>query len=206
MFPIVYKPPAKSHIVTDKKVYAANLLIVGRSKHFDCINDVTPNNLSDTSSSMNTFGAGNNKKGFIGLVWPTFIGSDNNVPDKPWTGIMSYNQVGGEMIVTNVTFANFREQSCDNHHDSAIASSSTNDDGQHPVSVQGMNLYNVSNNSKVFIHRPNKGKINPSDCVDMDCDGLKKNLLKDLDGSFLGNVGDVISQSEFGWGDQQRGL
>ena len=40
----------------------------------------------------------------------------------------------------------------------------------------------------------------------MDCDGLKKNLLKDLDGSFLGNVGDVISQSEFGWGDQQRGL
>lgn len=40
----------------------------------------------------------------------------------------------------------------------------------------------------------------------MDCDGLKKILLKDLDGSLLGSQGSVISQSEFGWGDQQRGL
>jgi hypothetical protein len=37
---------------------------------------------------------------------------------------------------------------------------------------------------------------------------LKKNLLTDLDGSFLGGYpgGTVISQSEFGWGSQQRGL
>ena len=35
---------------------------------------------------------------------------------------------------------------------------------------------------------------------------MKKNLLSDLDGSFLGSPGHVISQSEFGWGSQQRGL
>jgi hypothetical protein len=42
----------------------------------------------------------------------------------------------------------------------------------------------------------------------MDCDGLKKNLLTDEDGSFLnGQSGSsVISQSEFGWGEQARGL
>ena len=54
--------------------------------------------------------------------------------------------------------------------------------------------------------RPNIGKINPSDCVDMDCDGQKKNLLTDLDGSLLGSPGHVFSQSEYEWGSQQRGL
>ena len=43
----------------------------------------------------------------------------------------------------------------------------------------------------------------------MDCDGMKKVLLKDLDGSFLENgiSGAVIPQSEFEWdGDRRRGL
>ncbi len=41
----------------------------------------------------------------------------------------------------------------------------------------------------------------------MDCDGLKKNILSDLDGSFLGQIGVVISESEWEWnGDRSRGL
>ena len=51
-------------------------------------------------------------------------------------------------------------------------------------------------------------KINPADCVDMDCDGLKKVLLKDLDGSFFGGSGGaMISESEWEWdGNPRRGL
>ena len=50
-------------------------------------------------------------------------------------------------------------------------------------------------------------KINSADCVDMDCDALKKALFKDLDGTFLGHVGAVISQSEYEWGtNPSRGL
>lgn len=49
--------------------------------------------------------------------------------------------------------------------------------------------------------------INPSDCVDFDCDGLKKCLVEDKDGSMLGTVGTVVPQSEFEWdGDPRRGL
>lgn len=43
----------------------------------------------------------------------------------------------------------------------------------------------------------------------MDCDGLKKALIRDEDGSLLtsGNPGAVIPQSEFEWnGDSRRGL
>ena len=42
--------------------------------------------------------------------------------------------------------------------------------------------------------------------LDMDCDGMKKNLLTDIDGSFLNSPGTVISQSEYEWGSQARGL
>ena len=41
----------------------------------------------------------------------------------------------------------------------------------------------------------------------MDCDGHKKAILDDMDGSFLGKVGTVIPESEFEWdGDRRRGL
>lgn len=41
--------------------------------------------------------------------------------------------------------------------------------------------------------------INPSDCVDMSCDAKIKALLVDTDGSFLGQAGSVIPQSEYQW-------
>ena len=41
----------------------------------------------------------------------------------------------------------------------------------------------------------------------MDCDGLKKVIITDEDGSYLGGPGSFISQSEFEWdGDSRRGL
>ena len=118
---------------------------------------------------------------------------------------MSYNQIAGLMRISNMTFAHFKA-SCDGTFDAVVASSKNNDDGQHPVEISNIQLFDVDNASKIFIHRPNIAKINPSDCVDMDCDGLKKNLLTDPDGSLLGSPGTVISQSEYEWGSQQRGL
>jgi hypothetical protein len=108
------------------------------------------------------------------------------------------------MTVQNLTFVHFNP-ACDSV-DAVIATNPKNDDGQHPVIFKNIRLYNVSDASKVFIHRPQIGKINPSDCVDMDCDGLKKCILTDVDGTFFGQPGTAISQSEFGWGLQERGL
>lgn len=83
-FTIIFSPSAKSHIVTTKKYYARDLVIVGKSKGFDCEKDIYPKNISDSKNMMNTFGAGANDTGKIGLVWPTFIGGSNMCPKKPW--------------------------------------------------------------------------------------------------------------------------
>ena len=50
-------------------------------------------------------------------------------------------------------------------------------------------------------------KINPSDCVDMDCDALKKAMVSDTDGSLLGSPGYVLPNAGFEWdGDPRRGI
>ena len=45
--------------------------------------------------------------------------------------------------------------------------------------------------------------INPSDCVDMDCDARRKMVITDVDGSFIGvnttTPTTAISESEYGW-------
>ena len=49
-----------------------------------------------------------------------------------------------------------------------------------------------------------------TNCGDMDCDGVKRTFIKDLDGSLLG-TGDqpsvILTQSDYGWnGDPVHGL
>ena len=80
-------------------------------------------------------------------------------------------------------------------------------DAQHPVELRNIIKKNVDESSLVWMHRPDKSLIVETRCVDMDCDGLKKVILNDLDGSFLGQSGSVFSQSEWQWnGDRSRGL
>ncbi|XP_033759141.1 fibrocystin-L-like [Pecten maximus] len=75
------------------------------------------------------------------------------------------------------------------------------------MKLSKMTLINVDDESRVYFHLPNLGKINPSDCVDMDCDGLKQTLIKDLDGTFTGRPGTIIGRSALAWnGDRRRGL
>ena len=46
---------------------------------------------------------------------------------------------------------------------------------------------------------PSTEWINPSDCVDMDCDARHKVLITDADGTFLGKNETIISFSEYQW-------
>lgn len=203
VFSQVFRPNIVEHAFMERYFILRNSLIVGSTSYFDCEKDVIPNNTNiEYASVAKSFNANGGK---VGVVWGNFISGPNGAPRKPWSGIKSYNGLGGLTTIDNVTFANF-SQVCGSNYDTIIISSLNNDDGQHPVNVQNIKLFNVLESSKVYLFRPDIGKVNPSDCLDMDCDGKKKNLLSDKDGSFLGKPGAVISQSEFEWGSQQRGL
>ncbi|CAF0710276.1 unnamed protein product [Brachionus calyciflorus] len=206
IFTQVLGPNILNHEMSNKKIFIKNNLIVGQSVGFNCQTDIKSNDLNfNEASSIRVYTAGPNSKSKVGITWAQFVSGANGASFKPWAGIMSYNALDGIMLVDNCTFVHFKSQ-CDSERDYVISTNKNNDDGQHPIVLKNIKYLDVEHEAKIWIHRPNIGKINPSDCIDMDCDGLKKNLLTDEDGSFLGQPGSVISQSEFEWGSQQRGL
>lgn len=129
---------------------------------------------------------------------------------SPWFDIISYPAINGLTTIRNVRFANFNDR-CDTT-DVVLVTNSNSEDANHPVYLHDIQLDSVSPSSKVFNNEPHLSSVNPSDCVDMDCDGLKHVLIKDFDGSFTetNTLSTIISMAEFQWlelgGDPRRGI
>lgn len=144
--------------------------------------------------------------GNIGFMLTTFTSAPGMAPEKAWHGINSYPAIRGVVKLNNVGFAHFGTK-CG--HDSVVLTTNPKSpDVFHPVEAQGISLYNVDNDKLFYIPPSNIAWINPSDCIDMDCDGAKHVLIKDLDGTLSGvSGGSVISKAEYEWnGDPRRGL
>uniref|UniRef100_A0A673FZ74 Fibrocystin-L-like n=1 Tax=Sinocyclocheilus rhinocerous TaxID=307959 RepID=A0A673FZ74_9TELE len=202
---LIYSPPSLSHAYSSKTVHVQDALIVGSSPNFNCFDRLsTTMTYVDLSRSHKAPRPPNG--GRSGICWPTFESAHNNGPQKPLTGLTSYNAIAGLMTVSDITFVGFRSV-CSTERNYMFMTNPGNEDLQHPISVERISKINSTEDSLAFIHRPDLGKVNPADCVDMDCDAKKKTMLKDLDGSFLGAVGAVVPQSEYEWnGDPRHGL
>ncbi|KAM8882915.1 PKHD1 like 1, tandem duplicate 1 [Synchiropus picturatus] len=205
IFSIIYKPPSLLHQYADKSVEIHGALIVGSSPNFNC-------SLKAPSGDYNLINSEDHRAprpprgGKSGICWPTFASNHNRGPEMAMSGLMNYPAIKGVMVVNDTIFVGFKNV-CTSEMDFMFMANPNNDDFQHPVQVSNMQVYDSMEEAKLLVQRANLGKINPSDCVDMECDAKKKALLKDLDGSFLGEVGDVVPESEYAWGgDPRRGL
>lgn len=127
-------------------------------------------------------------------------------PMHPFHAADSYPALLGATDIKNVKFAHYSDHSCKT--DIALMTNHDADDGVHPIFTRNLTFINTEQNNYIFIHRPNLDLVNPADCVDMDCDGLKKVVIRDMDGSLLGSVNaTVTAQAEFEWdGDRSRGV
>ncbi|KAI7798957.1 putative fibrocystin-L, partial [Triplophysa rosa] len=205
IMPIIYRPPSVSHEYADKTVSVQGSLIVGSSPNFNCL-DTLATTETYVSLSESHRAPRPPKGGRSGVCWPTFASSHNNAPQKPHPGLMSYNAIAGLLTVSETTFVGFKNV-CSTERNYMFMSNPRNEDLQHPISVERITKIDSTEESLAFIHNPDLSKVNPSDCVDMDCDAKKKTMLKDLDGSFLGAVGAVVPYSEYEWnGDARHGL
>ena len=147
-------------------------------------------------------------KGHVGIILSSFTSGPGHFPKSPWSDVPNYPAIKGLTKLSNVSFCNFGTH-CSSMKEVALMTHPKSEDCQHPVWTKGISFLSVNKVSKFFNHNPILGSVNPSDCVDMDCDALKKILIRDLDGSFTGSTGlnSLISKSEFEWdGDRRRGL
>ncbi|TRY58761.1 hypothetical protein DNTS_034591 [Danionella cerebrum] len=203
---LIYSPPSVSHMFEDKTVGVQGALIVGSSPNFNCLDTQTASTMTYVTNSMSQRAPRPPNGGRSGISWPTFESGHNSGPESSLTGLRNYNAIAGLMTVSDTTFVGFRSV-CTTERNYMFMTNPGNEDLQHPISVERITKISSTEDSLAFIHRPDLSKVNPSDCVDMDCDAKKKSMLKDLDGSFLGAVGAVVPESEFEWnGDPRHGL
>ncbi|XP_066278772.1 fibrocystin-L-like [Branchiostoma lanceolatum] len=204
IFPMLYGPGSISHRAVSKTITVRNSHLVGTTQFFDCSTDVTPR---DTNYAIGTKSRSWSRPGGgkVGISLALFSSGSNNARVKPFNGEMSYSALYGTMYVRDVAFSNFGP-SCAGE-DVVLMTNPGTEDALHPTKLSGITLYDVAEKNKVFFLRPSLGKINPADCVDMECDAKKETLIDDEDGSFLGSIGTVIPQAEWEWdGDRRRGL
>ncbi|XP_073925166.1 fibrocystin-L isoform X4 [Castor canadensis] len=205
IFSMIYMPAAISHKISRKTVKIKNSLIVGSSPEFNC-SDVLTNEDPNIELTAAHRSSRPPSGGRSGICWPTFASAHNMAPWKPHAGTMSYNAIGGLLDISGLTFVGFKNV-CSGETNVIFITNPLNEDLQHPIHVEKIQLVDTTEQSKIFIHRPDISKVNPSDCVDMVCDAKRKSFLRDIDGSFLGNSGSVIPQAEYEWnGNSQLGI
>ncbi|XP_041664378.1 fibrocystin-L-like [Cheilinus undulatus] len=205
IMPLIYGPPSLAHKMADKYASVKNSMFVGSSINFDC-SDTLPSSDFNVRSSKQHRAPRPPNGGRTAVAFPSFMSSHNNAPLMVYFSSHSYNAIKGLLTVEDTIFVNFRNV-CSGESNIMFMTNPKSEDLQHPVHVSGITIVDSWEDNKVLVHRADLGKINPSDCVDMECDAKKKSMIKDLDGSFLGAVGAVLPQSEFAWGgDPRRGL
>ena len=142
----------------------------------------------------------------VGAIISSFISIVTPGPLKPWNLAKDYPAIGGRTTYNRTTFANF-VKAC-GKKTVLFSTNLLSGDIAHPTDLQNIKLINVAESMKVLIQTPTTRWINPADCVDMDCDALRKILIKDIDGSFFGKASSsLVSRSEYQWdGDRRYGL
>ncbi len=216
IYTTVFGPPALTHKVGTNTVEIERVKIVSASRTFDCSQDSTTPDIANHPRSHK--GIKSPTKGHVGIIQPTFFSQRGAYPKFAWPVIHGYPAIAGLSTISQVSFTNFGRR-CGNSKDIAIMTSPLSEDANHPVNLNSISFESdgrfttgndkINNDCKVFVNEPALNRVNPSDCVDMDCDGMKHVIFTDMDGSFsgAGSFRTIISKAEFEWnGDRRRGL
>ncbi|XP_068231985.1 fibrocystin-L-like [Palaemon carinicauda] len=193
---LVYGPPSLSHNFEDKTATTKDSIFVAASPSHTC--DYQNSRPKIYNFYRKVLWPEDEEEGYYGILFGTFMSFPNKAPKHSFHGAGSYPAIRGGTFIENVTFAHFETRACGK--DVALATNKDSDDSIHPIFTSEVTFYNTSEDNYIYMHEPSLSRVNPSDCVDMTCDGLKKVVLQDMDGSILGQENaTVTSQAEFEW-------
>jgi hypothetical protein len=134
--------------------------------------------------------------GGFGMISPDNTEKSHKWPVKQITFAESYASILGGSCIHNTKFMNFGKN-CGNVGHVAISGNDKWVDHHHKVELNGC-TYHGDAGYEYFFSRPHLKDINLASCVDMDCDGLKRQMIIDVDGSFTGApMTTLVAQSEF---------
>ena len=208
IFVAVIGPQALSHMLGNKEVVIEDSVIVSATSGLDCERDSLVPRTSLHPLAFSNRRLRSPSDGHVGVIIPVFTSSRGHRTLAGWSSIAAYPAISGKTTIRRVTFANFNSR-CPGKTDTVLITHATSEDCSHPTHLREITHHNNEISSLYFNHMPILSSINPSDCVDLDCDGLKHVLVRDEDGSFLSFTGlaSLVSMAELSWGvNGPRGL
>ncbi|XP_044864776.1 fibrocystin [Mauremys mutica] len=186
VLPVVYSPSAKQHRLGKKYIELRNSVIIATSSTFDCIKDrIMPLSANLTSRDRAPYYP---QRGRIGILWPSFASEPSQWPDNPWHKIRNYAAVSGIMKLQEVTFTGFTKSCYSDDRDVCIMSNPDSVGIMYPITAEMTRMSHVHEQNKFYFHTL-EISINGSkdfEYLEMRCEGSRKALFKDLDGSALG--------------------
>ena len=183
---------------TKSSITYKNNVLIGRSDNFDCDIDKENKPFSDATN----FFSPPTKTAFTGILASDFLKSYNK---KNLFNSGKTPAIYGQTCVFNNKFINY-DGKCGTR-DTVVQSNRLMMDYSFPIYFKTGNEYinsgiNAPVGSKAAVtlfHRPKLNFVNIADCVDLHCDGHKKQLILDDTGDLLGYKGSIFSESEYKW-------
>ncbi|XP_075779458.1 fibrocystin isoform X4 [Pelodiscus sinensis] len=201
VLPVVYSPSAEQHRLEKKYIEIRSSVIVATSSTFDCINDrIKPLSAVSTSRDRAPYYS---QRGRIGILWPSFSSEPSQWPDNPWHKTRNYPAISGIMKLQEVTFSGFTKSCYSDDRDVCIMSNPDSMGIMFPITAERMRMSLVHEQNKFYFHTLQTSINGSTDFapLEMGCEGSRKALFKDLDGSALGLPPpvSVFPKSESDW-------
>ncbi|KAI6655737.1 Fibrocystin-L-like [Oopsacas minuta] len=169
-------PDPIEHLLGNKYISISDSLIIGSLPNEKCIYSIPD------YFPANSFDSQGAKSG----IMMSYMNKSPFKIFKQWHKANHYPVIDGDCLVSNVTFANFQNRDC-TFSDFAITNNPVSPDAVTPITIQRSNIIHVDDNLLMHFYPPNIAWIVQEDCVDMDCDGPKHALVRDIDGTFTSN-------------------
>uniref|UniRef100_A0A8C8SGU1 PKHD1 ciliary IPT domain containing fibrocystin/polyductin n=1 Tax=Pelusios castaneus TaxID=367368 RepID=A0A8C8SGU1_9SAUR len=198
LLPLVYSPSAEQHHLGKKYIELRNSVILATSSTFDCIKDrIKPRSADSTSRDR---APSYLHGGRIGILWPAFTSESSQWPNNPWHKVRNNPTVSGIMKLQEITFTGFTKNCYSDDRDVCIMSNPDSVGIMYPITAEMSRMVQVHEQNKFYFHSPINGSKDFAD-LEMRCEGSRKALFKDLDGSALGLQPpvSVFPKSEFEW-------
>ena len=182
-----------------------NNLFVGQSDKFTCEDFDKRESTLIVSSGMTHMNRApyNPARGMTSIYLPFFSVGPTKFPKRPMHDHReaTYNALNGRSCASGNQFVNFdvpNGSSCAGRYPIAVSSNEGTIDHTHTVEISNTEVTNSRRRNLLFLHRPRLGDITLANCIDMSCDGPKKVMLKDLDGTLTGTGSEtsIFGQSE----------
>jgi len=184
-----------THDIDNKHPTFKNIVIDAWSSMMSCEDLDIRQNAKVMSVTKNSRAFTSPSGGGWGIITPDNTMKAHKWPGKPIYFAESYAALHGGSCLFSVDFRNFGQHCSRDFY--AIGSNAIWPDHHHMMEMTSC-TYSGSPSGKFFFGRPKKGWISVGDCVDMDCDGIKRTLVGDIDGTFFGTpMTWAIAQSEY---------